>query len=119
MGGSRWCRAGRVSVQARERGDGPSVSTKISECRLELIKTVVELRLGDNDRRCQADGGAVGVLGQHASSSQRLAQVTTGAQLWLDVHPGPESSRTYGDDTVTDQPLESCPKLKSKTGGAI
>ena len=47
----------------------PTAQSRASSAsaQFELIETVVQLRLGDHDRRGEPDGRAVGVLGQHAA----------------------------------------------------
>ena len=91
-----------VRSKARSaRGHGRSMSAEVSERRLELIKTVLELRLGDHDRWGQPDGRAVGVLGQdalRASASHRSRPV-----------PSPGSMSTPAQSPRERTAMTPCP----------
>ncbi len=59
-----------------------------------------DLVLGDHERRRDADGRPVGVLGEDAAAHQPLAQLATARAAGLDVEAGPQPAHAHGGEAV-------------------
>ena len=66
----------------------------------------MQLGLGDDERRREAQGRAVGVLGQHTAVGQREADLLAGRERRVDVDARPQAERADAGDALAQETVE-------------
>src|SRR5665647_2467764 len=86
----------------------------------QRVYHVVDLVLGRDERRGEAKGLAVGVLGEYATGDEALADCAATPLLCRDVDASPQAHAAYGQDAVAHEFLEtSVQHLAEPTGARL
>src|SRR6185312_4187275 len=98
---------------------GPTQRVSGGDDLAERVDEQVDVGLAGHDRRREADGLAVGLLGQDPLAQQGFGEVAAGHLVGRDVDPGPQAARADGVDAMADQVGEADVELLAELGRAL
>src|SRR5664280_1982941 len=113
--GVKWSNAPTCTAEQSSR----PYSGRVGQHCGELVNHPVQVCRLNRDRRGQTHGRSVSVLGKDSLGQKAFAHLAAGHQRRVDVDPGPQATRSDGDDTVTDKGLKTEPKLLAEHPGAL